>query len=101
MKYRIAQIKTSISDPEDVIPKEIARELHIRETDISEWEIRRKSIDSRKKPHIQYVYTVDFVTGKKLKEGRNRNLSAVDEEAVRPVFLRRSSLHRRDTGLSL
>ena len=81
MKYRIAQIKTSISDPEDVIPKEIARELHIRETDISEWEIRRKSIDSRKKPHIQYVYTVDFVTGKKLKEGRNRNLSAVDEEA--------------------
>lgn len=81
MKYRIAQIKTSISDPVDVIPEEIAKELHIREADISEWEIRRKSIDSRKKPHIQYVYTVDFVTGKKLKEGRNRNLSAVDEEA--------------------
>ena len=43
--------------------------------------VRRKSVDSRKKPHIQFVYTVDFVTDKKLKTGKNRDLAVVDEEA--------------------
>lgn len=88
MRYRLAQIKTEITEPVESIPKLIARELHIRESDILEWELRRKSIDSRKKPHIQFVYTADFVTAKKLKTGKNRNLSVVDEEAeaaaVRP-----------------
>ena len=88
MRYRLAQIKTEITEPVENIPKIIAKELHIRESDIAEWELRRKSIDSRKKPHIQFVYTADFVTHKKLKAGRNRNLSVVDEEAeaaaVRP-----------------
>ena len=88
MRYRLAQIKTETDEPVENIPKIIAKELHIRENDISEWEIRRKSIDSRKKPHIQFVYTAEFVTGKKIKQGRNRNLSIVDEEAeaaaVRP-----------------
>ena len=81
MKYRLAQIKTEISEPVSNIPKIMAKELHIRESDISEWELRRKSIDSRKKPHVQFVYTVDFVTDKRLRTGRNKNLSVVDEDS--------------------
>ena len=81
MRYRLAQIKTEISEPEENLPKHIAKELRIRENDIREWEIRRKSIDSRKKPHIQFVYTVDFVTDKKIRMGRAKNLLLVDEEA--------------------
>ena len=88
MKYRLAQIKTEITEPVESIPKLIAKELRIRESDITGWEIRRRSIDSRKKPHIQFVYTAGFVTDKKLRTDRNRNLSLVDEEAeaaaVRP-----------------
>ena len=88
MKYRLAQIKTEITEPAENLPKMIAKELRIRESDIAAWELRRRSIDSRKKPHIQFVYTVDFVTNKKLRTDRFRNLTAVDEEAeaaaVRP-----------------
>lgn len=81
MKYRLAQIKTEIDQPAEVIPGIIAKTLRIRESDILEWEIRRRSIDSRKKPHIQFVYTADFVVDKKLNTKKNRDLMEVDEEA--------------------
>ena len=88
MKYRLAQIKTEIDESADAIPGIIAKTLRIRESDILEWEIRRRSIDSRKKPHIQYVYTADFVVNKKLNTKKSRDLMEVDEEAeaaaVRP-----------------
>ena len=45
MKYRLAQIKTEITEPVESIPKLIAKELRIRESDITGWEIRRRSID--------------------------------------------------------
>ena len=86
MKYRLAQIKTGIDESPEVLPSYIAKALRIKTGDISEWEIRRKSVDSRKKPHIQFVYTVDFVTDKKLKTGRNKDLSIVDEEAAEAAF---------------
>ena len=88
MKYRLAQIKTEIDESADAIPGIIAKTLRIRESDVLEWEIRRRSIDSRKKPHIQYVYTADFVVNKKLNTKKSRDLMEVDEEAetaaVRP-----------------
>ena len=81
MKYRLAQIKTEMNEPMEIIPGIIAKTLHIKESDIKDWEIRRRSIDSRKKPHIQFVYTADFVTDKKLNAKKNRDLMLVDEEA--------------------
>ncbi len=81
MKYRLAQIKTEIDEPVESIPGIIAKTLRIREGDILDWEIRRRSIDSRKKPHIQFVYTADFVVDKKLNTKKNHNLVEVDEEA--------------------
>ena len=87
-RYRLAQIKTEIDEQADILPSAVAKTLSIRESDIHDWEVRRRSIDSRKKPHIYFVYTVEFSTDKKLKAGRFKNLSAVDEEAeaaaVRP-----------------
>jgi len=87
-RYRLAQIKTDTDEPMDRLPSRVAKLVRISESDIREWEVRRRSTDSRKKPHIQYVYTVDFVTDKKLKIANNRNLTLVDEaaeaEAVRP-----------------
>ena len=81
MRYRLAQIKTEIDEPVEKLPAHIAKALRIKESDIKEWELRRRSIDSRKKPHIQYVYTVDFVTDRKLNTAKNRDLSLVDAEA--------------------
>ena len=70
------------------LPRITAKKAGIKESDISFFEIRKRSIDSRKKPHIQFVYAVDFVTDKKLSSRRIKNLAEVDEEveaaAVRP-----------------
>ena len=88
MKYRLSGIKTDIDEPMENLPRITAKKAGIKESDISFFEIRKRSIDSRKKPHIQFVYAVDFVTDKKLSSRRIKNLAEVDEEAeaaaVRP-----------------
>ncbi|MBQ6623381.1 MAG: FAD-dependent oxidoreductase [Mogibacterium sp.] len=81
MKYRITEIKTDIDMPADALPGIVAKRVGISESDISGWELRRKSIDSRKKPHIQFVYTVEFVTDRRLNPKKISNLNIVDEEA--------------------
>ncbi len=48
------------------LPAVIAAKLRIPVSGIKDFEVRRKSVDSRKKPYIQFVYTVDFDTEKKL-----------------------------------
>ena len=83
MRYRISQIKTDIDVPVSDIPRRVAARAGIKTEEIIKWEIRRKSIDSRRKPYIQLVYTVDFVTSKRLKPGRIKNLEAVDESSER------------------
>ena len=80
-RYRLNEIKTEIDVPMSDLPSFIARRTGISESDIVWWEIRRKSTDSRKKPHIQYVYTVDFATERKIrKASRVRGLDVVDQE---------------------
>lgn len=66
MRYRINEVKTDINVPMSDLAKIISRKAGIRPEDISWLEVRRKSVDSRKKPHIQYVYTVDFITDRQL-----------------------------------
>lgn len=81
MKYRLAQIKTKIDTPTENLPEIAAHRLGIDRGEFLSWEIRRKSIDSRKKPEIYYVYTLEFETNKKLNLKKHRDLSIVDEEA--------------------
>ena len=84
VRYRYNEIRTETDFPMDSLPSLIARKLGIRESDISWWEIRRKSTDSRKKPHIQYVYTVDFTTDRKIRNvSKIRGLDIVDPEKER------------------
>ena len=77
----------------DDLPGIIAGKAGIKPSDITSWEVRRRSIDSRKKPHIQFVYTVDFVTERKLRPESSqagkrhsrgiKGLSIVDENKER------------------
>ena len=86
--YRISEIKTNIDEPIDVLPAKIAGKLRLQESDITKWELRRQSIDSRHKPDLKYVYTVDFWCEKNLDKAikkLGRNLQIVDEEAERPA----------------
>lgn len=85
MRYRINEIKTDIDTATEQLPQIIASKIGIKAADITSWEIRKRSIDSRKKPYIRFVYTVDFVTNKKLRINRIHGLSEVDAEKEKIV----------------
>ena len=78
--YRISEIKTNIDEEIAVLPVRVAKKLRINESEIVKWEIRKKSIDSRQKPDIKLVYTVDFWCEKNLNADKIKGLSVVDEE---------------------
>lgn len=79
--YRISEIKTNIDEEIAVLPVRVAKKLRINESEIVKWEIRKKSIDSRQKPDIRLVYTVDFWCEKNLNCEKIRGLAVVSEEA--------------------
>lgn len=64
MYYRINQIKLKPGQPVSRIPDIIKKKTG---AEISDWVIRRESIDARRKDNISLVYTVDFESEKKLK----------------------------------
>lgn len=61
--YRINQIKLKPGQPLSLIPSKIKKKTG---ADVTEWVVRRESIDARRKDNIQLVYTVDFQCKKKL-----------------------------------
>lgn len=56
---RIGQLKLHPNHSEQELLQKIAKTLRIPEQEILRFQIRKQSIDARKKPQIQYVYTVD------------------------------------------
>ena len=68
------------------LPAIVAEKLRITAADIREFEVRRKSVDSRRKPYIQFVYTVDFDTDKKLRIPKklSSDICTIDIESERP-----------------
>ena len=69
------------------LPAVTAARLRIPAEDIRDFEFRRKSVDSRKKPYIQFVYTVDFSVDKKLRIPKklSSDIRAVDAGSERPL----------------
>lgn len=61
--YRINQIKLKPGQPLSAIPEKIRKKTGAQVTD---WVIRRESIDARRKDNISLVYTVDFNCSKRL-----------------------------------
>lgn len=64
---RIGQLKLSPGHSRQELVQKAAKALRIAETDILKLEIRKQSIDARKKPDIKYVYTVDVTVAKEEK----------------------------------
>ena len=83
--YRISEIKTNIDEEIAVLPALVSKKVRIDVADIKQWEIRKKSIDSRQKPDIKLVYTVDFWCDRKINSEKINNLSVIDEEAEKII----------------
>ena len=87
MRYRFKGIKTNIDVPMSDLPVIVADKLRIPVADIMDFEVRRKSVHSRKKPYIQFVYTVDFGTAGKLRIPKkySSDINIVDIESERTI----------------
>jgi len=87
MRYRFRGIKTNIDVPMSELPAVAAAKLHIPVSEIKDFEVRRKSVDSRKKPYIQFVYTVDFDADIRIRIPKklSADISIVNVESERPV----------------
>lgn len=57
---RINQLKIHPEHSQEELIQKAAKTLRISKSEIQSLDIRKQSIDARKKPNIQYVYTVDI-----------------------------------------
>ena len=56
---RINQIKMNIDHTPEDLERKIVKTLHIKRENLQGYQIRRQSIDARKKPNLYYIYSVD------------------------------------------
>lgn len=79
---RIGQLKLNPDHSEKELIQKIAKILRISETEIMDYQIKKQSIDARKKPELKYVYTVDVKVRNEqqiLKKQKNNQISQVIE----------------------
>lgn len=55
----LQQVKLPISHTKEELEKKILKTLRIRKEDLIGYEIRKQSLDARKKPDLFFVYTID------------------------------------------
>ena len=66
-RYRIHQIRIRPGEDPAVLPAKVAKAARVRESEIRDLKIVRRSIDARRKPDVFFVYSVDFSCSRKLK----------------------------------
>ncbi len=95
---RINQLKLKINHTEADLKKKIAKSLHANEDALLACEIKKQSIDARKKPDLYFVYTVDVSVkneSKVLKKIKDRNISHVEKKTYQlPESGNEKLLHR-------
>ena len=97
---QITQIKLEANQSEETLPVKIAKLLHIKVEEILSYRIVKRSIDSRKKPLIFYIYTVWFEVAnedaiwKKNSKLKHNQVSFVQEAVYQIPYIDSSALNR-------
>lgn len=79
---RIGQLKLNPDHSEKELLQKIAKTLRISDKEILGFQIKKQSIDARKKPDLKYVYTIDVKVSNEqqiLKKQKNNQISIVKE----------------------
>ena len=79
---RIGQLKLNPNHTQNDLLQKIAKMLRISDKEIKGYQIKKQSIDARKKPLIQYVYTVDVDVANErqiMKKHKGNQISVVNE----------------------
>lgn len=89
---RINQIKLPIEHTDAQLRKKVCKALRISEKQILELSVAKRSIDARKKPELQYIYSVDVTVENEasvLKKVANNNImSTKPKKYVLPLLNR-------------
>lgn len=79
---QIQQLKLPVSHTEEELKQKIAKTLRLSFSEIQGYDIKKQSIDARKKQEVSYVYTVAVQVKneeKLLKKAKSNNISIVKE----------------------
>jgi len=60
MSIRVSNIRLGIDESETALPERVAQALGVRVADIGSWRILRKSLDSRNKSDLRFVYSAEI-----------------------------------------
>lgn len=81
----VRALRLSVGESEDQLRAKAAKELRIPAGDIKSLQIKKKSLDARKKSDLHWMYTVAVAVAgseeKILKRAKSKNASIVSEEA--------------------
>jgi len=80
---RISQLKLQPNHSEKELLQKLAKTLHISEKEIVSYQIKKQSIDARKKPELKYVYTIDVIVQNEpqvMKRQKGHTVSIVKEK---------------------
>ena len=80
---RINNIKIRDNLSKEMLIKYVIKKYHIKESDILDWHIIKRSIDARKKSDIFFNYTIDI---KVKDENQYPNISKVDEFNIEEII---------------
>lgn len=75
---QISQLKLKTDHTEADLKRKLLKILHLKEDSLLSYQIRKQSIDARKKPELYYVYTVEVETTKEksiLAKNKNPNIT--------------------------
>lgn len=59
MPLRLSNVRMSIDEPEQALAGRLAQAMGVRPEEISRWRILRKSLDTRNKSDLHFVYTAE------------------------------------------
>ncbi len=80
MKYRISNIKITVSKPDQ--NHEISKKIKSKipgEINLEKISIYKRSVDARDKQNIMFVYSIDFETNKSIKNYKKYNLEVPED----------------------
>lgn len=81
---RIQQLKLPVSHTEEQLKSKIAKTLRLPINEIKQYNIRKQSVDARKKQEVSFVYTVDVEVPdeqKLMKKNKNNHVSVAKDVA--------------------
>lgn len=59
MALRVTNLRLAIDEPEDELPRRLAQALRVPDAELSHWRVLRKSLDSRNKHRLEFVYSAE------------------------------------------